>query len=246
MKIGIIDDDPKSIEVLAGKLNAMNGIEVTCTAGTGKAGYEMLLDEKVDLLFLDVQLPDMTGMDVLDMIQKDGSINCGVVIYSTYDEYMLQSFRKNAFDYLLKPVDDDELKLIIDRFAANEEEMKPKSMERIDAEEKILLFLNTTDFRLVHIKDIGLFCYNSNRRLWEVYVAGNKHGFVLKRSVTNAMILGFDSRFVQVHQSFIINLSYLSEVIDNKCHFLPPFDYIDTVKVGRMYRRKLIQRFSRL
>ena len=57
-------------------------------------------------------------------------------------------------------------------------------------------------------------------------------------------LLTASTDFIQVHQKYIINMTYLIEVTGNQCHFFPPFDNIDYVKVGRLYRRKLIERFS--
>ena len=66
----------------------------------------------------------------------------------------------------------------------------------------------------------------------------------LKRNVSSDMILELDEALVRVSQKHIINLSYLIEVADNTCHFYPPFDKLDDVKVGRLFRKKLIDRFS--
>jgi hypothetical protein len=68
----------------------------------------------------------------------------------------------------------------------------------------------------------------------------------LKRTLKSEELLDFDSQFVQVSQRCIINMNYLIEVVDNVCHFYPPFETLTHVKVGRFYRRKLIERFSSL
>lgn len=60
------------------------------------------------------------------------------------------------------------------------------------------------------------------------------------------MLVGIDNCFMQVSQRYIININYLKEVRDNICRFYPPFDKLDYVKVGRFFRKKLIERFSTL
>ena len=69
-----------------------------------------------DLLFLDVEMPDMTGLELLQEIRDYVSWNMRVVFYTAYDKYMIQAIREAAFDYLLKPFDERDLKEILTRF----------------------------------------------------------------------------------------------------------------------------------
>ena len=110
----------------------------------------------------------------------------------------------------------------------------------------LLFYTNSIDFRLVHTRDIGLFQYNHENRVWEVIVAGHPTPIKLRRNVNNETLLTIDDRFVQVSQKYVININYLIEVNDNVCRFYPPFDKIDYVKVGRLFRRKLTERFCSL
>lgn len=108
---------------------------------------------------------------------------------------------------------------------------------------KFLFYTNTLDFRLIDKQEIGLFQYNHEMRCWEVVVAGGKAPIKLKRNVKSDRLVNLDGQFVQVNQKYIINVNYLIEVIDNRCHFYAPFEHIDYVKVGRFFRRKLIDKF---
>ena len=117
---------------------------------------------------------------------------------------------------------------------------------RNQKEEKYLLYTNSTDFKLVDKRDIGVFQYNHTSRSWEVVVAGVPTPIRLKRNVNSDSLAGLDTQFVQINQKYIINMDYLIEVVDNVCHFYPPFDNIDYVKVGRFFRKKFIERFCSL
>lgn len=112
--------------------------------------------------------------------------------------------------------------------------------------DRLLLYLNTVDFQLVRIQDIGFFQYNHDLRVWEVVVAHQSNPIRLKRNVTNETLLSLDERFVQVNQKYIVNITCLQKVKDNFCSFYPPFDAISYVKVGRFFRKKLIERFRAL
>jgi two-component system LytT family response regulator len=163
---------------------------------------------------------------------------------------MLSAFRNRASDFLLKPIDDTELDIVIHRFYTDMIRRQASDANNIstvkDVDNKLLLYTNTTDFEFVQIRDIGLFQYNHDGRVWEVVVANRKRPIRLKRNTTNNMLLKLNSDFIQVNQKYIINITYLKEVTDNICLFFPPFDKIDYVNVGCFFRKKLIDRFYSL
>ena len=83
----------------------------------------MVNERHPDVLFLDVEMPDMSGLDFLEQIDCDNG-ECDVVMCTAYDDYMLPSFRGNAFDFLLKPVDPKELDIVIQRLTVNKEKKR--------------------------------------------------------------------------------------------------------------------------
>lgn len=245
----IIDDEPKAIEALAGKLSQFPDIDIIATATNGADGIECIRTGNPDILFLDIQLPDMTGLEILKSINEICSSTCHVVIYTAYDDYILPAFRNRAFDCLLKPIEDSELTTIMNRFYADRMELN-ENAHREDrtqkSDDKLLFYTNAEDFRLVRIREICVFRYDHDLRVWLVIAAGCDKPMQLKRNVNKEVILGIDNRFIQVSKRHIINLNYLIEVRDNLCRFYPPFDKIEDVKVGRLYRRKLINRYNSL
>lgn len=248
IKAVIIDDDTTSMQVLVRKLAKYTDIEITGCAKNGTSGLTLVKKIRPDLLFLDVELPDMSGIDFLGQLDLETEIPCHVIIYTAYTGYILPSFRNHAFDFLLKPIDDKEFSTIMRRFYEVDAQERHSSVtagptvkKRQDG--KLLFYRNTIDFRLVQIKDIGAFQYNHDLRVWEVWVADQEKPIRLRRNVSNEMLLDLDTNFVQINQKYIINISYLLEVTDNVCHLYPPFEKLDFLKVGRMYRRRLIERF---
>lgn len=243
----IIDDTTSAIENLTAKLKKYPDIDVVATAMSGEEGLEQIIKHKPVLLFLDMELPDMTGIELLENMRQIPDYYCYVVIYTAYNDYMLPAFRNKAFDFLLKPIDDNELDTIIRRFFSDAPTQK-KTQKHEEAlrphNGKLLFYTNSVDFRLVQIRDICLFCYDHDARVWTVVAAGCDKPLRLKRNVTKELLLNIDNRFTQVSQRHIININYLLEVRDNVCRFYPPFDNIDYVKVGRFFRRKLINIFN--
>lgn len=250
MKAIIIDDDPASVDILAEKLKPYDGLQLVGSADTGEKGVALLKSAEPEVVFLDVELPDMSGLEFLERLNAVVTGWCRIVMYTGHESYMLSSFRNNAYDFLLKPIDDKELEQVVQRLYTSRGNGKPQANDtgimRKPNEEKLLFYTNSIDFRLVHIRDIGLFQYNHDMRVWEVVVAGRKDPIKLKRNANNESLLAVDPRFIQVSQRYIININYLFEVNDNICRLYPPFDKISYVKVGRLFRKKLIDRFSTL
>lgn len=245
----IIDDARTAMEALAEKLEKYTEINLVATADNGTEGFEKVSRYRPELLFLDMELPDMTGITFLEKMKDMPDYRCYVVIYTAYNDYMLPAFRNKAFDFLLKPIDDKELDTIMNRFyldraSGSLNEQKEGMISRRDG--KLLFYTNAVDFRLVQIRDICVFFYDHDARVWAVVAAGCDKPMRLKRNVNKDILLGIDDSFVQVSQKYIININYLLEVRDNICRFYPPFDKIDYVKVGRFFRRKLISRYSSL
>ena len=266
MNVLIIDDDPKAAEDLSNRLRKHPGVNIVGTALNGFDGLTLCYTCHPTVLFLDVELPDISGLDFLARVETVARGKCKIIMYTAYDKFVLPAIRRKAFDVLLKPIDEAELNVIIQRIEEDSHEeiesenhvtketdisaQKEESAIVPSAEKytdgKFLLYTNSVDFRLVDIRDICLFRYNSELRCWEVIVSGCKESVKLKLAIKSDHLLQLDSRLIQVHQKYIINMDYLIGVTDNKCSFYPPFDRIEYVKVGRFYRKKLTDRFGSL
>lgn len=274
MKTIIIDDTRQAIDLLTEKLAGYADINIVATAENGADGLDMVRLHHPGLIFLDVELPDMTGISFIERMKEQAGKQCHVVIYTAFSDYMLPAFRNKAFDFLLKPIDDDELDTVINRIrkeaangnrtaesnenacgengtteegtTADNNAMKDGDGMMKSEDGKLLFYTNAADFRLVRIEDICAFVYDHELRLWTVVAAGCDKPLRMKRNVNKDVLLAIDDCFIQVSQKHIININCLIEVRNNICNFYPPFENIDYVKVGRLFRRKLIQRYTAL
>ena len=267
MDIIIIDDDKTDAAALANKLGIYDGCNVAAMAHNGKDGLRLLAELEPDMAFVDIEMPDMSGLDFLEQMDYMSSGKCKAVMYTAHPQYMLNAFRNRAYDYLLKPIDDNELAKVMKRACMermvgsrhvtmtagrvgndNDAEAGEECIDGITRRNdgKCIVYTNAVDFRLVDIRDIGLFTYNHVLRLWEMTLTGEKEVIRLKRNINSGMILALNDMLVRVSQKHIINVAYLMEVADSTCRFFPPFDYLEDVKVGRFFRKKLIEKFSTL
>ncbi len=110
-------------------------VEVLGTADCGKKGIEMIKKYQPDLIFLDVEMPDMTGFE---MLEKLGEINVGTIFTTSHDQYAIKALKLEALDYLLKPVESSELVTAVEKFKLRQNNLKrnevvKKSLDNLEA-----------------------------------------------------------------------------------------------------------------
>lgn len=103
MKCLIVDDEPLAIDVIKSHLSGHDGLELVGTSSNAIQAAEMLRKNQVDLLFLDIQMPEVTGIDFLKSLEQPPL----VVFTTAYAEYAVEGFELDAIDYLLKPISRD-------------------------------------------------------------------------------------------------------------------------------------------
>ena len=243
----IVDDTQAAIDNLAAKLGRYEDVTLVATATNGEDGIAQVMKHKPELLFLDMELPDMTGIQFLERLKEDTDFWCYVVIYTAYSDYMLPAFRNRAFDFLLKPIDEAELDTIMTRFFADRKSGASRRRQDDAVKRnggKLLFYTNAVDFRLVRTRDICVFHYDHGARVWTVIAAGCDRPLRLKRSVSKDVLLGIDDCFVQVGQKFIININYLVTIKERRCVLYPPFDQVNDLSISNIFHKKLLKMFQ--
>lgn len=99
-KVLIIDDEPLAQDVLETFVTRMEEFEIVAKSGNAVEAFQILKNEKIDILFLDIQMPEVNGLELLKMIKNPPA----VILTTAYSEYALQSYEFEVVDYLLKPI----------------------------------------------------------------------------------------------------------------------------------------------
>lgn len=115
IKVILIDDEPPAIERLECLLLENPGIEITGKSSKPDEGIDLILKMKPDLVFLDIEMPGKNGFDVVKEI-KEGGLSPSFVFTTAYNHYAIKAIKNSIFDYLLKPIDVDELKVVLQKF----------------------------------------------------------------------------------------------------------------------------------
>lgn len=247
-KVIIIDDEKAAIETLRRDLEVQADLEIKGTAGNGAKGKKLIMDIHPDLLFLDIELPDIQGIRLLSEIREQVLWDMKVVFYTAYDKYLLQALRESAFDYLLKPYDIEELNLIIERYRktmASSAQPLPSFASAVGTlmpGRDLFMISTVTGFRFLRLEEIGYFEYLKDKRLWQVELF-NQTKLCLKKNTTAGDIIGYSDAFVQISQSAIININYLAMIKSKQCLLYPPFSDKEDLIISRGFLKELQVRF---
>lgn len=115
IKVVIVDDEPQSIHRLQDDLATLVDFEVIATSSSAVSAKNLVMSMQPDVLFLDVEMPGQTGLEVLQSLREEMPMELIVVFYSAFDKYMIEALRASAFDFLLKPYQQEEFELVVDR-----------------------------------------------------------------------------------------------------------------------------------
>ena len=208
----IIDDDPFIQELLRDKLNQyLPEVEVTGSANSGTEGLKLIEEHQPDLIFLDVEMADMTGFEMLAEL-KD--ISFQTIFITSYSHYAIKAIRFNALDYLVKPIDLGELKQAIKRYQSNIHQNNPTgnvqqalinlNTQKI-SDQTLVLQTQEGELRLV-LKNI--IRVEGERNYSYIHLANNKKKLTTKTLGEMEELLG-DKGFFRCHKSHLVNVSFI-------------------------------------
>ncbi|WP_321333505.1 response regulator [uncultured Bacteroides sp.] len=244
----IIDDEEIGIKKLKSSLSNIDKISVNETAQTAQKGKELILTIKPDLLFLDVEMPEMNGLELLRELKDAINWPMQVVFYTAYDKYLLSALRESAFDYLLKPYTGAEFLLVINRFLTYAES-KEKELSVADSlsnlfskDHPFFLIATIRGYKTLKTEDIGYFEYIKERKHWSVTLQ-NQTRIQLRRNTSADDILNLSSSFTQINQQQIINIAYLSMIEGKRCIMYPPFDKTEELIISRNFAKSVQDSF---
>lgn len=245
-RVVIIDDEDLCINNLCTSIQNRKDFEIVGTERKPEIGRKMILNIRPDLLFVDVEMPGLSGLDLVRSMQKEVDWNMQVVFYTAYDKYLLEALRTSAFDYLLKPYQEEELQTVLDRFIDYTKQKNKRASfdEQVNAiyATKNNHFLITTirGYQMIDIEDVGYFEYQTIKRLW--YIALRDKTVNIKRGTTSGDLIHLSDNFVQVNQHQIINASFLDTIENKKCLLLPPFEKHEFI-ISRKYQKGVEDHF---
>lgn len=221
----IIDDEKVARQGVSVLLSKDNDFELLDMCANGKQAIESIVHFEPDLIFLDIQMPDMNGFDVLKALPE--GLNPLIVFITAFDHYAIEAFEASAFDYLLKPFDDDRFFDVLKRtknqitliksgrYTQNIEELVKKvtkSRETIEASQheftNRIMVKREGGVSFIDVKDI--MAIEASDYYLKIITSIDEH--IMRKSLNSIEEKLNNNQFVRIHRSTIINIDYIQSI----------------------------------
>lgn len=228
VKCLIIDDDIFSAKIIQKFIQDTDFLELVDTATGGIEASRMLRDNTIDLLFLDIEMPGMSGLDLLTTIQNKDLL---VIVTSASREYAVEAFEQNVIDYLVKPVS-------YPRFLIAAQKACDKLNQRQQAS-------TTADFTFVKVEQKLVKIYFADIQYIEalgdyVHIVSNNKKTIVYATLKATVSRFPANKFIRVHRSFIVNLDAITAVEGNNVAIGTKF-----IPIGATYAKSVLQLLSK-
>lgn len=193
-------------------------IRIVGEADSVETGVPLLLQNPPQVLFLDIHLGDGSGFDLLEEVNKKGKLNSQIVFITAHEQYAVKAFRFSALDFLLKPVDPEELQKVIGKLkdvidkndnVAHIDLLLENIRKKVDNFKRIALS-NSDGIHLFEVSDI-IRC-ESEDNYTKFYIKNSKP-ILISKTLKEYEELLTEHGFERIHQSHLINLAYLKSYI---------------------------------
>lgn len=208
----IIDDEINNQELISNLLKTYaDNVQVVGVANSVDTAYKTINEQHPDLIFLDIQMPDGTGFDLLKKFDK---INFKIIFVTAHQEYAIEAFKYSALDYILKPLAPTNLlaavKKMEDAISSEELNLKLKTLLNNIAEpakNKKKIVLKTME-RIYSVDLDDIIRFESDGGYTKVYLADGKR-IMVSKTMKEFDDLLMDTGFLRVHHSHLINMNHL-------------------------------------
>ena len=220
IKIIIVDDESEARELLITLLDDYPNIIVTAQSGSVDEALTLITANPPDIVFLDIHMPKKNGFDLANSLHNL-NIKSHIIFVTAYDQYAIQAFKHAAFDYLLKPINEDELRDTILRFqsAYNKADLSEKMddlFKAINGNHR-LRFTTRSGYTFINLHEIVYLEAEGNYTC--IYLSNGKDEMITQSLGQIEEELS-TRNFFRVNRSVIVNLKYLSRVNrrNKMCH----------------------------
>ena len=213
----VVDDEPLAREMIREMLAPDSDVEIVAECANGREAVDAIKSLRPDLVFLDIQMPELGGFEVLASFERE--LTPYVIFVTAYDQYAVRAFEVHAFDYLLKPFDNERFdaawqrvkaQIKVDQSGEREqhilallEELKsgPRHLER-------LVIKNGGRVFFLNVQDV--YCIESEGNYVRVY--DNQKGYLLRETISNLEEQLDPKQFRRIHRSAIVKIDRIKEM----------------------------------
>ncbi len=231
----VVDDEALARSSIVSLLKRDPEVSSIVECGSGREALERIRDSKPDLLYLDVQMPECDGFDVLELLGRDTPP--AVIFVTAYDQYALRAFESGVLDYLLKPFDDSRFSVALTRAKqrlAHLQQSHPPPQRLIVKTAGQVWFIRVEHVDWIEAADYYV-C---------LHIGSRSH--LLRRSLSDLEELLATEDFCRIHRSTIVNLHRVNGIeVDGSGEYEALLEGGARLKLSRRYRKQLETRLSR-
>ncbi len=224
-KVLIIDDEPMARGILENYLSKIDTLELVASCGSAAQGFSVLNKENIDLIFLDINMPEVTGL----MLAKAIKGKANIIFTTAYREYAVEGFEVDALDYLLKPIPLDRFMQSVNKFINSRE-------CEIDTASMTFTFFRC-ERKMVKVNFDDILCIEGCGDYLKIYLSNNT--LVTRETMTNVIEKLPKNIFMRSHRSYLVSLSkiesYTNEHINLKGKTIP---------ISRSYRENVLHKLE--
>jgi two-component system LytT family response regulator len=210
-KIVIIDDEPLARSIVNEYLQKHPLLEIMQVCGDGFEGLKAIQQHQPDLIFLDIQMPKITGFEMLELIEQPPA----VIFTTAYDEYAIRAFEAHAVDYLLKPFDQQRFDKAIAKWREQKSSVTEKvTKELLDAasmspsQNQRIVVKNGSKIKIIPVHDV--FYLEAADDYVKIHTS---EGYFLKNKTMSHFEQSLDGeQFVRSHRSYIVNVQQITRI----------------------------------
>ncbi len=227
----LVDDEPPAIELLTKYASMIDQLEVVGTSHSAVKAFDMLKDKKIDLMFVDIRMPVLNGIDFIKTLKNPPAI----ILTTAYREYALDGYDLDIIDYLLKPIAFNRFLKAIDRYRNRVItpiiKTPPPPTNQAD---HLFVNVNRTHHKII-LNDI---LYIESLKDY-VRIHTKKDRLVVKGNIGSFMKQIPESHFIRIHRSFAIALAYIESYNQQEVEIVG-----QKLPIGSSYREALMKRLT--
>ena len=207
LRCAIVDDEPLALGLLESYVNKTPFLQLAGKYSSAVQAMKELPDEEVDLLFLDIQMPELNGLEFSKMVDS----RTRIVFTTAFGQYAIDGYRVNALDYLLKPIS------YVDFLQAANKALQ--WFELVQKPEEIDSIFVKSDYKLVQVDLKKIMYIEGLKDYVKIYLEDEPHPILSLLSLKSLEEMLPDSRFIRVHRSFIVQGCKIKMIDRNRIVF---------------------------
>lgn len=226
----IIEDQPPAQRILKKYIADIGNLELKGTFGDALVALEYLNSNPIDLIFLDIHLPKISGIDFLKILSQKPK----VILTTAFPDYAIQSYELDVLDYLLKPFSFERFVKAVAKVSYSENKSANSTLGLTDNQADFIFIKTGTDFQKIEIAAIQFI--KSNGDYTQLFMTKGKH--LVAQPLKHWLDKLSTKSFCQIHKSYLVNVSHISKVSGNQVYI-----GAQVLPIGRTYKEEFVSNY---